>query len=262
MTGREWDAAVYHRLSDHQHEWGRRVLSRLVLRGDETVMDAGCGTGRITLELARLLPHGRVLAVDFSHNMLNQARQSLLDANELIDFICADLAALPFHGAADGIFSTAVFHWVRDHDRLFASLYTALKPGGWLEAQCGGGPNLARVHARAEELMACAPYAHFFAGWTPPRFSVNQEQTNARLVRAGFVNCNTWIEPAGFSLADEQEYRLYLSKVVYHRHLERIADAGLRERFLDELAAPALSSQPRLFLDYWRLNIHARKPDA
>src|SRR3954462_5800691 len=71
---REWDATSYHRLSNPQYSWGRRVLARVAPRGDETIIDAGCGTGRLTVELAALVPRGRVLAVDLSENMLHQAR--------------------------------------------------------------------------------------------------------------------------------------------------------------------------------------------
>jgi trans-aconitate 2-methyltransferase len=259
MSGREWDAATYHRLSDHQHAWGRKVLARLSLRGDETVIDAGCGTGRLTSELAPQLPRGRVLAVDLSENMLREACQNLASSSTCV-YICADLAALPFDSVADGVFSSATFHWVRDHDRLFNSLFAALKPGGWLEAQCGGGPNLARVRAHAESLMTRQPHAGFFAGWSPPQFFLEQAPTALRLQRSGFVEINTWIEPAGFAIPDPAEYRLYLARVVYHRHLERIPNQALRDRFLDQMVEQALASEPPLFLDYWRLNIHAKRP--
>ena len=265
MTGREWDAAAYHRLSHHQHEWGRKVLARLSPRGDETIMDAGCGTGRLTLELAQRLPRGRVLAVDLSENMLRTAREHFQHKPAAvsvgrIEIICADLAALPFRAAAEDIFSTAAFHWVRNHDLLFRSLFVALKPGGCLEAQCGGGPNLTRVREQAESLLAREPYAQFFAGWTPPQFYADKDQTMARLLHSGFTEVNTWIEPAGFSISDPDEYRAYIAAVIYHRHLERISDAALGKRFLDEMVALGHSSEPRLYLDYWRLNIHARKP--
>jgi trans-aconitate methyltransferase len=261
MTGREWNAAEYHRLSDHQYAWGRQVLARLSLNGTETVIDAGCGTGRLTLDLNRRLPAGRVLAVDLSENMLRKAAQNATSRTNVL-WICCDLMALPFNGAADGVFSTATFHWVRDHDRLFDSIFNSLKPGGWLDAQCGGGPNLHRVRAHAESLLARDPYAQFFVGWTPPRFYVEQEPTNERLARCGFVEIKSWLEPAGFAMTDPAEYRAYIANVVYHRHLERISDRALKQRFLDGMVELALASEARLYFDYWRLNIQARKPLA
>src|SRR3954470_6437958 len=124
---REWDATSYHRLSDPQYGWGQRVLQRISPRGDETVIDAGCGTGRLTVELAALLPRGSVLAVDLSENMLRQAQkfsaEQPTEKRGPIRFLCASVAALPFQSIADGIFSTATFHWVRDHEALFRSLF-------------------------------------------------------------------------------------------------------------------------------------------
>src|SRR4029450_13874474 len=144
---REWNADVYHRVSDPQRAWGAEVLSRLPLAGTELVLDVGCGTGRLTFELLQRLPRGRAIGVDLSANMIAAAGRYLLPPfTSHIDFVRADAAALPFVGCADAIFSTATFHWVRDHDRLFSSLYSALKPGARLVAQCGGACNLHRLH--------------------------------------------------------------------------------------------------------------------
>jgi trans-aconitate 2-methyltransferase len=74
---RDWDAATYDRVSSPQVEWAGPVLDRLELRGDETVLDAGCGTGRVTAVLAQRLPRGRVIAVDGSPAMVAEARKRL-----------------------------------------------------------------------------------------------------------------------------------------------------------------------------------------
>ena len=167
---REWNSEVYQRLSSPQFGWGKKVLDRVRLRGDETVLDAGCGTGRLTGELLERLPRGRVVGLDLSSNMLQAARRELESrfAGHLW-FVAADLQQLPLREAADGIFSTAAFHWVKDHERLFRSLHGALKPGAWLEAQCGGGPNLAALRERADALISAPPLAPFFVAWQRQR---------------------------------------------------------------------------------------------
>jgi trans-aconitate 2-methyltransferase len=263
---REWDSTSYHRLSDRQFGWGLKVLERFSLRGDETVLDAGCGSGRVTAELASCLPRGRLIAVDLSENMVHSAREHLgtrvgpaAPGRAAIALACADLAALPFLGAFDLIFSTATFHWVKDHERLFRSLFQALKPGGRLEAQCGGGPNLARLRRRASALMAQPPYARFFVDWQDPWNYADPDLTPRRLRAAGFLDVESWLEPAAFKLTTAEEYRQYLATVTLHRHVARITDADLRDRFLTDLAQQAISD-PDFELDYWRLNIRARKP--
>ena len=118
---REWDSEAYHRVSDPQFGWGVRVVGRvaaLPLRGDERVMDAGCGTGRVTAELLKLFPRGRVVGVDLSANMLEQARSFLAPQfGERMEFVNASLEALPFEAEFEGVFSTAVFHWMKRRRR-------------------------------------------------------------------------------------------------------------------------------------------------
>jgi len=77
MPTRDWDGAAYDRISAPQEALGRAVLSRMRLRGDETVLDAGCGSGRVTEALIERLPQGRAIAVDASPSMVEQAQQRL-----------------------------------------------------------------------------------------------------------------------------------------------------------------------------------------
>src|SRR5262249_15300476 len=157
---------AYHRVSNPQFDWGTVVLDRLPLRGDERVLDVGCGTGRLTQKLVTRLPRGRVLAVGLSSDMVQAARGYLRPSSDSgIQVAIADAAALPVDEWADAIFSTATFHWVLDHPRLFASLFHALKPGGRLVAQCGGAANLARIHHRLDRLKEQPEFARYFETW-------------------------------------------------------------------------------------------------
>jgi trans-aconitate methyltransferase len=259
----EWDAASYHRISAPQFGWGVEVLGRLHLKGDETVMDAGCGTGRLTAGLLERLPEGRVVAVDLSQNMLEEARAHLSPRfGGRVRFVRADLASLPFEQTFDGAFSTAAFHWVPDHARLFRSLYDALKPGGWLVAQCGGAANIARLMRRASALMAAAPYAEHFSGWRDTKVFADAETTAERLRAAGFTDVETWLEPAPTVLPGADEFREFLTAVNMRAHLERLPDGSLRRRFVEELTARAAEDDPPYSLDYCRLNIRALRPEA
>ena len=260
VRSREWNSEVYQRVSQPQFGWGQKVLDRVHLRGDETVLDAGCGTGRLAGELLERLPQGRLLAVDLSDNMLRAARQQLEPRFAgHVWFVVADLQRLPFHQVAHGIFSAAVFHWIKDHQRLFRSLHDVLRPGGWLEAQCGGGPNLAKLLQCAEVLISAPPLAQFFSGWQSPWEYASPETTAERLHHAGFIEINTGLESTPVQLPSDKEYREYLANVIFHRHLERINQPELRHRFLDELARQSAQDDPPFVLDYWRLNMSARK---
>lgn len=255
VTSREWNAAAYHRVSGPQVSWGRKVLSRIHLKGNETLLDAGCGTGRLTEDLLQALPKGRVVGVDLSRNMLQAAREHLAGYGTQVMFLAADLSDLPFHQAFDGIFSTAAFHWVLDHDKLFRSLHRSLKPGGWLIAQCGGGPNLARVRDRARNLIRTSAYSEFLGNFCEPWEFADAETTAARLRSAGFENIETSTESAPTTFDNPEEFSEFIRNVVFHRQLERIPDEGARKAFIGELTIQAMDDDPPLTLDYWRLNL-------
>ena len=133
---RNWNGADYDRLSAPMEAMGRAVLDRLPLEGGETVIDAGCGSGRVTQALLDRLPRGRVVGVDGSASMIAAARERLGD-DPRVELLVADLTELDV-APADAILSTATFHWIGDHALLFKRLRAALRPGGRLVAQCGG----------------------------------------------------------------------------------------------------------------------------
>lgn len=257
---REWNATLYHQISAPQVSWGKKVLARVKLRGDERVLDAGCGTGRLTRDLLEALPRGHVVALDVSENMLDTARAYLEpDFGSRVEFVRCDLLELPFEREFDLIFSTASFHWVLDHDRLFRNLYRALRPDGSLIAQCGGGNNLARLLARVSRLTESPAYAkHFFGYRFPWEFSDAETAAN-RMREAGFERIETSLEEAPTKFGTAGEFQSFVESVILHRHLERLPQAELRQNFLAELTRQAANDNPAFLLDYWRLNLQGRK---
>jgi trans-aconitate 2-methyltransferase len=259
-AGREWNSAVYHRVSAPQVSWGKKVLSRLSLRGDEVVLDAGCGTGRLTAELLEALPKGHVVGIDLSQNMLRTAREHLAPRfGNRLGLVACDLLHLPFEHAFDGIVSTAAFHWVLDHEKLFANLYDALLPGGWLEAQCGGGPNIARLRARADALSATPQFAAHFAGFREPWLYQDAEGAASTLKGAGFVEVETSLESAPTLLEDANQYAEFVRNIIFRRHLENLSTEELRAEFIANLTEQAAADDPPFLLDYWRLNLRGRR---
>ena len=223
-----WDAATYDVVSDPHVKWAKAVLERLPLRGDETVLDAGCGSGRVTELLIDRLPRGRVIAVDGDANMIAKARERLGARAEVEQ---QDLLELRVDDPVDAIFSNAVFHWVPDHDRLFARLHAALRPGGRLVAQCGGHGNIAKVR----EISGPGPWLY-----------ATGEETEARLRAAGFREARAWLEPWPVV---PPEPRTFLATVC----LRTVPDAE-REDTIDRVIAN-LGDPPTL--DYVRLNLEA-----
>jgi trans-aconitate 2-methyltransferase len=248
MPPRDWNATSYERVSAPLEAMGRDVLDRLDLRGDERVLDAGCGTGRVTAALLERLPRGEVVAVDGSPAMVEAARERLGVA---ADVRVADLLELELGRPVDAILSTATFHWIADHDRLFARLLALLVPGGRLVAQCGGAGNIRELKAAADRVGERAPFADALAGWPGPWNFASAEETAARLTRLGWVDVWTWSHDVRVAPEDPREY---LGTVALGSHLDRLAPE-LREPFVDAVIAEL--DEP--VADYVRLNILARR---
>lgn len=246
----DWDAETYDRVSDPQFEWGLEVLDRLDLRGDETAVDAGAGSGRVTAKLIQRLPDGQVIALDGSPSMIEQARQNLGDE---ADYLVMNLDELELEEPVDVVFSTATFHWVLDHDNLFRRIHAALKPGGRLHAQCGGQGNVMR-HAEAIAAVATRPpFAESF-GEMPVLWNfASPEDTEARLRAAGFDSVRCSLEPKPVTPEDP---RAFITTVTIGPHL-----ALLPEEQRDDFVTAVIEEMEKpVTLDYMRLNIEGRRP--
>ena len=242
---RDWNAAEYDRLPIPMTRWGETVLGWLELRGDERVLDAGCGTGRVTEALRARLPRGAVIALDGSDSMIEQARSRLGD--DRVTYLVADLLRplpIPSDEPVDAVLSTATFHWVLDHDALFRNLAAVMRPDAQLAAQCGGEGNIASIEA------ALGTMGESFAG---RKLFAGPDETRARLAAAGFVEVTTWLHDEPSPLPPE-ELETYLATICLGDHVEAMADDE-RRRFVHEVA----TRLPRPEIDYVRLNIRARR---
>ncbi|MEP6638904.1 MAG: methyltransferase domain-containing protein [Chloroflexota bacterium] len=245
-TTRDWDARTYDRIADPQTRWGTAVLARLPLTGDERVLDAGCGTGRVTELLAARLPAGRVVALDGSPSMIAAARERLAQFGDRVEYVVGDLGQpLPIAEPVDAIFSTATFHWVPDHDALFANLAAVLRPGGWLVAQCGGVGNLESVQRVV---------ATIGDGWLGPAHFERPMATIRRLDAAGFVDTEVWLTDEPTHFEPGEPFETFLRTVVLGPNLDRLP---LDER--DAFVHTVASRLPEPLIDYVRLNIVARR---
>jgi trans-aconitate 2-methyltransferase len=157
----------------------------------------------------------------------------------------------------DAVFSTATFHWVRNHEALFASIFASLRPGGRLVAQWGGGPNIARLVERTDRLRTSTTFAPFFAEWEKPWLFATAEETEARLQRAGFVGARVWLEAAPARFDDAASFREFITAVCLRNELAQLPDETMRDAYLGPIVDAASRDDPPFVLDYWRLNADA-----
>lgn len=241
MATREWDAAAYDALPLPHVAWGRRVLDRMHLAGDERVLDAGCGTGRDGAALLERWPGVRLVGIDGSEQMIEQARARLGRRAELV---VADLTQpLPLTEPVDAVMSVAAFHWIDDHDLLFANLAAAMVPGARLTSDCGGQGQLAVMTAALVEVTGQGKFGTSFKG---------VDETRASLEQAGFEVEDVRLRPDPLVIEDPDVMEAYLATVNLGAHLQRLPAEEHRpfvRRVREAMREPVI--------DYVRLEIDA-----
>ena len=243
--GTPWDARTYDHSSEPQQEWASEVLARLRgVAANATVLDVGCGTGRVTQELLALVPQGRVLALDASAEMVALARERL---GRRAQVWAQDVLELDLAQPVDAIVSTATLHWVTDHDRLWRRLARALRAGGKLEVQCGGEGNIVQVREVIEAVARrIAPELVGFSPW----LFAGPRQTEQRLRDAGFASVRCWLEERP---TYPRDVSAFVPTSILPAHLARLPEER-REPF-----AAAVVASLRLPLEYVRLNASATR---
>ena len=187
MTNTYWDAEVYDRIGTPMRQWAQRVIDDLALDGDETVLDAGCGSGSVTFDLLQKLPDGKVYAVDASAEMIALLDKTVAERGERrITTLEASLTDYTLPEQVDAVFSNAVFHWIPDDDALFGCLFRATKPGGRLRAQCGGYGNNHNVLEAVAAVRTQERFARHLGAFTDSKKYRTPEEAQASLERNGW----------------------------------------------------------------------------
>lgn len=256
----DWDATAYQAAAAPQRTWGLALLDLRRWRGDEAVLDAGCGPGTLAEAILARVPRGRVLALDHDAGMVEAARKRLAPYGARASVVRADLVDPPHLGPVDVAYSNAVFHWVPDHDALFRRLLGVLVPGGELLAQCGGAGNIARAIRVADEVRTRPPYRTSFQDWTPPWHFESAEATRRRLVEAGFTDVVVRLTDAPVRFDDARAFAAFVRTAPLLPYLTRLADPALQEGFLGNFVDAYAQAGHAWELDYVRLTLQARRP--
>jgi len=264
-----WDAENYHRVSTVQESWAIELLEKRKMGEYEVVMDAGCGTGRVTETIANAVKSGRVYAVDIDGNMITKAKENLKGFSN-ITFIKSDISEVSLPEKTDLIFSNAVIHWILDHKKLFSNFWELLKPNGELLIQCGGRGNLELVHAILEKLRKSITFKHYFADWKNPWNFASPEDIKKTLNDIGFKDTQAQLKKKTAEFGDYQEFTLFMKTVVMKPYLAYLPSNNNNEtrnsfmgEFMDELKKNQITSRIEadidLKLQYVRLDITGRK---
>jgi trans-aconitate 2-methyltransferase len=260
MTNTYWDAETYDRIGTPMRGWAQQVIDDLALRGDETVLDAGCGSGSVTLDLLAKLPRGKVYAVDASAEMIESLTATLRErAITNVVPIRASLTDFTLPEQVDAVFSNAVFHWIPDDDALFGCLYAATKLGGRLRAQCGGFGNNAHVLEAVAAVRTRLQFAAHLDGFSDTKTYRTPERARASLERAGWTDARATLFEAPVPFDDPARAALYVKTILLRDHVARLPQE-LRDPYARAVVDETIARWGAPYVaDYVRLDLWARR---
>lgn len=265
----KWDAKTYHKISTIQEKWGKDVLERRRWNGHEIVMDAGCGTGRVTKILAEKVGKGGlVYAVDIDANMIDQAKENLASF-ENVFVVESDILSVELPKKVDVIFSNAVLHWILDHRVLFQHFWKLLsdkennnenKGERILLAQCGGYGNLSKIHTLMNQIKELSEFKIYYLNWKEPWYFAKPEDTEKLLKEIGFKNIKVYLSDGTTIFSNRSSYSRFVRNVILKPFLQYLPNEKIKARFLKTFLDNVEEGESGAWtLDYVRLNIMAEK---
>jgi len=261
-----WNAAEYAANSAVQHSWAREIIARLNFRGDERLLDVGCGDGKITAEIARALPRGQVLGVDASPEMIGFAKKSFPPSkNTNLTFEICDARRLGnIAGNFNVVFSNAALHWVDDHEAVLQGAACVLKPGGRLIISCGGKGNAHDVYLALRPEMRLERWRPFFRKMPMPYFFYSSDDYKKWLPKYGFKSGSAHLVPKDAAYAGADGFATWI-RTTWIPFVQRVPE-NLREEFIANVTRRYLAKHPpdkegKVHVRMVRLEIDAIKSD-
>ena len=262
----DWDALTYDNISDVIESWGLDLIERLNWKGNEIVLDAGCGSGRLTKIISTKLPKGKVFAVDLDSSMIKLANERLGKISN-VKFIQSNICDIELQDKIDVIFSNAVLHWISNHRKVFEHFWQILKPNGQLSIQCGGYGNLTKTLSVFNKVRKSLEFCNYFCNrkgesiWNEPWYFAKAEDTVKILKEIGFKNIEVSLENKVAKFHDKEDYFIFIKTIVLRPYLEYLSNDKLRNMFAKAVVHEIETNFKELQwkLDYVRLNIHAKK---
>ena len=258
-----WDADTYDIVSNAQKEWAKSLIKQRKWSGNEAVLDAGCGSGRITKMLSELIRDGKIYAVDNDSNMIKKATD-ILGSIANVRITQSDLTDADFGNMQlkfDIIFSNAVLHWILDHHKVFKNFYNLLNPKGELLIQCGGFGNLKKTISAFNTVKDSSGFKQYFSEWEQSWNFANPIDTKNILENIGFKHVRVYLSNSNVNFDSKSNYLLYIKTVVLGPYLKYLPSEQLKNKFVEAIVDFIEKDHPELKwnLDYVRLNILASK---
>ena len=256
----DWNAEDYAEHSAGQEEWARQLIDKIALHGHESILDLGCGDGKISAHLASLVS-GSVVGIDSSASMISLARRRFSSAGHAnLRFVQMDATDLRLSGEFDVAFSNAVLHWIEDHVAVLTGVRAALRPGGKLLFQMGGHGNAAGVFRVMQQVLRRPRWSRYYAGFTSPYHLYKPEDYARWLPECGFRSTRAELMAKDMQHPGLEAFTGWL-RTTWFPYIDR-SPAELQEELLTELVGEYTATHPpdsagKVHVDMVRLEAEA-----
>ena len=260
-----WNAEDYAKHSSIQRTWARELISKLKLQGHESVLDVGCGDGKVSAEIARYLPNGQVLGVDSSNDMIDLACANFPKQNHPnLSFQLADARNLPFQEQFDIVFSNAALHWIKNHDPVIAGIQNSLKPGSRILLQMGGKGNADSIFSTADSILSKDEWHRFFFDFEFPYGFYDSEEYKTCLNKAGLKPVRVELIPKVMSYDDKDGLAGWI-RTTWLPFTQRVPD-DKKEAFINQIVDKYVEEYPfdhdgKVHVSMVRLEVEAAKSE-
>ncbi len=259
MSSFEFDGKKYKHASTHQKEWGLKIISGLMLSGNESVLDLGCGDGFLTKQITDKLPNGYVIGIDASEGMINSAKEY---ESENLKFFKMDINNIDYTGTFDLIFSNAALHWVKDHNKLLSNCFKALKSNGCIRFNFAGEGNCSNFYDVIKKTISKKPYIKYFKSFEWPWYMPEINEYQIIIKNNKFKYIKIWEENADRYFSDQDEMIKWIDQpsiVPFLIYVKETDKESFRQDVINQMAAKTKQPDGSCFETFRRINVFGVK---
>lgn len=256
----EFDADKYIQASSHQRQWGNKLIQQLHLIGNERILDLGCGDGELTAQLAELVPDGSVLGIDASKNMITSAQKKHNIEN--VKFQLMDINEINFINEFDVVYSNAVLHWIKDHNKLLANVKNSLRKDGVLLFNFAADGNCSYFMKVIKRAILEKKYQSYFSNFDWPWYMPTANEYKKILNQANFTETNAWSENVDKYFSNSEEMIQWIdqpSLVPFLQYVDIPDKRTFRNSVIEQMIIETSQSDGTCFETFRRINVFAKK---
>jgi len=243
MSKQNWNANDYSEQSSAQFKWANEMIKKMNIPRNATLLDIGCGNGKITALLSRKCPEGHVIGIDDSQDMIKKSESSF-NTREYpnLSFQTIDAQQLPFNNEFDLVFSNSTLHWVKDHTPVLKGIYNALKPNGKGYLKFGGKGTLDAFQPMLDVMLSSNKWRRYFKNFKSSWWFYDDKTYAIWLIESGLTPITVQLMPSNMVHDNTSKLEGWI-RTTWHPYLQWLSETNKND-FVAELVSRYLEKYP------------------